>query len=84
MDRVVKVDPYIRISRAEQYENAAHKVCYRKEAPIFLQGGQYYTEDGKPVLELPEWAKEEISKLGPKALEETGFMNPKRRRQEAA
>lgn len=77
-DKVVSVDPYIRISSATQYENSAGKICYRKTPAIFLQGGQYYTEDSRVVKELPAWAPAEIAKISPHALAEAGFGAPEK------
>lgn len=72
-DKVVSVNPYIRISSATQYENSAGKICYRKTPAIFLQGGRYYTEDGATVKQLPEWAAAEVAKISPSAMQEAGF-----------
>ncbi len=72
-DKVVSVNPYIRISSATQYENSAGKICYRKTPAIFLQGGRYYTEDGATVKQLPEWAAAEVAKISPSAMREAGF-----------
>ncbi|MCI0528028.1 MAG: hypothetical protein L0Y56_11385, partial [Nitrospira sp.] len=72
-DKVIKVDPYIRLSHGEQYTNAAGKVCYRKEAPVFLQGGRYYSESGEEVKKPPEWVTAEMAKIGAEALSEAGF-----------
>lgn len=35
------------------------------EPPIFIQGGHYYTEDGKEIAKdkLPKWVEGEVAKL---------------------
>lgn len=73
ISRVISVEPYIRLSAAEEYKNSAGKVCYRRIPSIFLQRGQYYSEDGKLVSELPEWAKAEVDKLSDRAMRDAGF-----------
>lgn len=71
--RIVKVDPYIRLSYGESYKNAANKECFRKFPPIFLQKGRYYSQDGKEIASIPQWARDEVAKISPEALTNAGF-----------
>jgi hypothetical protein len=42
---------------------------------VFIQGGEFYTEDGKPLPpdRRPKWLQEELARLTPQAREEVGL-----------
>ena len=58
--RLARVTPYVRIARENQ-------------PPIFVQGGQVYSEGGQTLTQLPSWFDEEMAKLTPTVREEVGW-----------
>lgn len=56
--------------------NPVIRVSSEDEPPIFLQGGRAYTESGKPVQKIPEWAENQIRALNRNARIEVGLERP--------
>jgi len=71
--RLTSVRPYVRLSR--RVTDKEHQEGIESAALIFIQGGSFYTADGEQTEEsdLPEWAKEEMKKLTPRARREAGL-----------
>ena len=73
IERCARFDPYIRLTQATPYENAAGKVCYKNIQTIFLQNGKIYDEGSNEYSKVPDWALEEIKKISEKQLLQVGF-----------
>lgn len=59
--RLTQVTPYLRLSRGQ-------------EPPVYVQGGQVWSEGGAdPLEQLPDWFGEEVAKASPAALKEVGW-----------
>ena len=56
----VKSRPYVRLKEKD-------------EPALFLQDGKIYTEDGKEVEEVPEWASIQAGLLSKKAKQEVKY-----------
>lgn len=58
--RLVKTSPYVRITHAG-------------EPPVFIQGGQAYSEGGQRMDPMPAWLAGEVDKLSPTVRAEVGL-----------
>lgn len=63
---LVRSSPALRLS---------HRAEGEPQINIFIQEGEFYTEDGKvlPVERRPKWLGEELAKLTPEAKKEVGL-----------
>jgi hypothetical protein len=62
--RLVRTNPYVRI------------MGDKFVAPIFVQGGRFYSEGGAEVEEFPPNFQEELAKLSPEIKAEVGLKDP--------
>jgi len=58
---LVRNTPYIRLHTAG-------------EVPIYVQRGLFYTEDGKEIEKVPQWAQDQVKLLTPEAKKEVGLV----------
>jgi hypothetical protein len=67
-----RVNPYVRLSYATKGEDGE----YDNHAPVYIQGGQYWSEGGAeiPTKELPSWLSAEVAKLSDKVKREVGLI----------
>jgi len=65
---LTRVRPCTRITRREEGVDPIY---------VFIQGGTYYSEDGKviPTGMLPAWLDDEIAKMTPAARKEVGLQD---------
>lgn len=54
--------PYVRLHQAG-------------ESAIFVQGGRYYTDDGKEVAKVPAWVTEQLKAVSDPVKKEIGLVN---------
>jgi hypothetical protein len=61
-----KVNPYVRVMAGDG-------------PPIYIQGGQFYSEGGHSILkkDLPPWVDNELKKLSHETKVSCGLENPK-------
>ena len=58
-----RVNPYIRLTK-------------QGETPVFLQGGQFFSENGEFIENVPAWVASEFQSISDAALLEAGFAEP--------
>ena len=54
-------------------ENPYIRLAMKDQAPIYLQNGEAYYEDGVAVPILPEWARDQIAKCNPVLMKRIGW-----------
>lgn len=69
---ISRINPYVRLKAAIKGEDGEYEDC----APVFIQGGQYFSEGGQeiPAKELPSWLPAEVAKLSDKVKREVGLI----------
>ncbi len=43
---------------------------------VWIQGGKLFDDGGEPLAKVPGWFAEEVKKINPQALAETGYKAP--------